>query len=140
MKKIAFIILAMLLPILANGATTKFQVNGISYETLEEDNQAVNTPCTQRLGHTELLLLDMNLVAGILVVDKQLVIDKHGDDSCHRTQDSRSLGPQEVCAAELYDDREAAYEQGQRDVFDNLGAVGHHQDEERGDEEHQREL
>ena len=41
MKKIAFIILAMLLPILANGATTKFQVNGISYETLEEDNQAV---------------------------------------------------------------------------------------------------
>lgn len=41
MKKIAFIILAMLLPILANGATTTFQVNGISYETLEEDNQAV---------------------------------------------------------------------------------------------------
>lgn len=41
MKKIAFIFLAMLLPMLAYGATTKFQVGGISYETLEDDPQAV---------------------------------------------------------------------------------------------------
>jgi len=41
MKKIVFIILAMLLPLIASAATTSFKVDGISYETLEDDNQAV---------------------------------------------------------------------------------------------------
>ena len=42
MKKIMFVLLSILMPLLANGATTTFQVGGINYETLEEDNQAVN--------------------------------------------------------------------------------------------------
>ena len=41
MKKIALLFLAMLLPMLASAATTTFQVGGISYETLENDPQAV---------------------------------------------------------------------------------------------------
>lgn len=41
MKKIMFVLLSILMPLLANGATTTFQVGGINYETLEEDNQAV---------------------------------------------------------------------------------------------------
>ncbi len=43
-------------------------------------------------------------------------------------------------AAELYDDRKTAHEQGDADILHNLRAVSHHQDEERRDEEHQREL
>ena len=41
MKKIMFVLLSILMPLLANGAPTTFQVGGINYETLEEDNQAV---------------------------------------------------------------------------------------------------
>ena len=43
-------------------------------------------------------------------------------------------------AAELHDDGERTYEKGDGDVLQDLLAVGHHQDEERGDVEHQRQL
>ena len=43
-------------------------------------------------------------------------------------------------AAELHDDGECSHEQRQRDILQDLLTVGHHQNQERGDVEHQREL
>ena len=79
-------------------------------------------------------------ISSTLSLDEEFVINQHRNDGCHRTEDGRRLRPDEMCTTELHDDRESAHEQSNRDVLYNLRAIGHHQNQKRGDEEHQREL
>lgn len=106
----------------------------------EEDDQTVNTPSLEGLCQTELLLLHDYLVLWILIANEQFIIYKHGDDGCHRTEDGGCLRTDEVSAAELHHDGECTHEERYGDILHDLRTIGHHQDEERGDEEHQREL
>ena len=73
-------------------------------------------------------------------MDKQFVVDQHGNDGSDGAKDGRRLRTDPVGAAELHDDRERADKEGNGDVLHDLRAIGHHQDQERCDKEHQREL
>ena len=106
----------------------------------EEDNQTIYTPSLEGLGESEILVLHLYGISGTLLLDEEFVVDEHGDDGCYRTQNSRCLRTNPVGAAELNHDRECAYKESNGDILQDLRAVGHHEDEERRDEEHQREL
>ena len=85
-------------------------------------------------------MLYLNRISRTLFPDEEFVIDEHGDDGCHRAEDGRCLWTDEMRTAELYHDGESTHKQRNRDVLHDLRTVRHHQNQERGNEEHQREL
>ena len=106
----------------------------------EEDDQAIDAPGLERLEHTKRLLLDMNRIFTGRVVQEQSVVNQHGADGCHRTKDSGRLRTNEMGTAELNNDRTGAYKQRNTDVLQYLLVVGQHQNQERRDIKHQRQL
>ena len=85
-------------------------------------------------------MLDMNGIFFCLMAQEQLVVKQHGCDGCYRSQNSRCLRTDKMGTAELYSDRTSAHEEGDSDVLQNLRLIRHHQNKERSDVEHQREL
>ena len=85
-------------------------------------------------------MLDINGIFFCLMAQEQLVVKQHGCDGCYRSQNSRCLRTDKMGTAELYSDGTSTYEEGDSDVLQNLRLICHHQDKERGDVEHQREL
>ena len=77
------------------------------------------------------------VIVASLVTDKQTVIYQHGDDAAYTPENSRGFGPEEQGTGELDNDGDGAYEESEREVLNDLRPIGHHQDEEGGDIEHQ---
>ena len=74
------------------------------------------------------------------VLDKQPIVNQHGTNGSHRSQDGGCFWTNEIGAAELHNDGAGTHEECDADVLDHFRAVSHRQNDERRDEEHQREL